>query len=78
MVTLVSKKDQWTFQVATETLKDDIDSGEQTIDSFIKRVKSESIDLASIYPLLSDKELAGITDVAKMMEVKRIFLDEGD
>lgn len=74
----VRKPDRTTFQVATIELKPGMDDGTRGIAAFIVKWNDGTVDLASIYPRLANRDLAAVPGIATMLRFKGIAPDEID
>jgi hypothetical protein len=75
---LVSKADPTTYRVGVVELAGGMDDGVNVIQAFRKRWEAGSVDLASVYARLDNRDLAAIPGVAAMLRLKGVQPDEHD
>ena len=73
-VLFVSRPSNFKYVVATSPLKDDVDSGETQIKSFLEKFNKGEVDLTAAYAIIDNEQLAATPEIAKMIELKGIDL----
>jgi hypothetical protein len=68
----IRRDDSVTFIVSELALPADADTGGVTIRAFVEKSEAGEIDLGSVYPRLSNEELASIPEVAMALQLKGI------
>ena len=66
------------YIVSTTELQKDVDAGESAIKRFRDDCEAGLHDLSTIYPKIANEELAGITEINRMMELKGIQWNGAD
>ena len=66
----IAKIDRYRFGVTSLPLNENADDGAEKIAHFVSQFEAASIDLAGIYPQLSNEELAAIPEVATVLQVR--------
>jgi hypothetical protein len=78
LVVFIRREDRTKFVVSTRALDPDMDAGEEQIQQFLKEHEAGRIPLTSIYPSLTNHELAEVSGIAEHMKLKGITLDADD
>ena len=60
------------FTVSTAELKNDMDGGESVIRDFQTSYEAGNVQLASVFPRISNEELGQVGEIAKLVELKGI------
>jgi hypothetical protein len=74
LLLMISRPDRARVQVSIQSLTDDLDDGADVIQRFRDQLEAGAVDLASVFPRLSNEELAGIPKVANALKAKGIKL----
>jgi hypothetical protein len=63
------------YVVSTFELGKDMETGEAEIKRFLEKYEAGEVSLASVYPTISNEELADVEGIARMMALKGISKD---
>ncbi len=74
LILLIRKLDNVRFDLGIRDLPSDADDGADKITNFLRQLEAGSVDLAAVYPRISNEELAAIPEVASAMRLKGISL----
>ena len=72
---LFAKREGPKFTVSTRELGPEMDAGEEQIRKFQEEYEENGAKLSSVYPVISNQDLAAVSDLAELMRLKGVELE---
>jgi hypothetical protein len=72
MAVFISRLQGDSYTVAAEPLRDDVEDGAEVINAFRENRKKGTIQLDSVYPKVSNEQLAAIPEIDRMLKLRGI------